>query len=89
VRTAIAVVGFGIGAVRLGPGTGAVWSEIALLVTGAIVVFVAFLRLRYVHKRISDEKQMPDDSPLADGLLLVLILALFGMLVAFACHVFI
>ena len=87
VRTAIAVVGFGIGAVRLSATPAPGWSEAVLLLSGAVVVVIAFIRLRHVRARIN-HKEVFDDDPLAsDGLLMALIVALFGMLAAFAVHI--
>lgn len=87
VRTAIAVVGFGIGAVRIGPATASGWSEAVLLLSGGAVIVIAFFRLRHVRKRITSQEVFDDDPLLADGLLLALIVALFGMLAAFAFHI--
>lgn len=87
VRTAIAVVGFGVAATRLGPNPVAGWSEALLLMSGAVVILIAFLRLRRVRARISAAAMLEDDALAADGLLMALIVALFGMLAAFALHV--
>lgn len=87
VRTAIAVVGFGVAAVRFGTNPAPVWSEVTLLVSGAIVVIIAFLRLRYVRARINAAEVFDDNPFAADGLLIALIVALFGMLAAFAVHI--
>ena len=84
VRTAIAVLGFGIGAKRINATTVPVWSEAALLFSGAVVVVIAYLRLRHVRRRISDREQFDDDPLMADGLLIARIVALFGMLAMFA-----
>ncbi len=87
VRTAIAIVGFGIAAMRIGPATASGWSEAVLLLSGAAVIVIAFFRLRHVRMRISAKEVFDDDPFLADGLLLALIVALFGMLTAFAFHI--
>lgn len=87
VRTAIAVVGFGIGVVRLNAGAAPGWSETVLLLSGAIVVVIAFLRLRHVRARINHKDVIDDDPFATDGLLIALIVALFGMLGAFAAHI--
>lgn len=87
VRTVIAVVGFGIASVRIGPNHVSGWSEAMLLISGAVVVVIAFLRLRHVRARINAEELFDDDPLAADGLLIALIVALFGMLGAFAIHV--
>lgn len=87
VRTAIAIVGFGLGAARLGPGPVPLWSEAALLVTGALVVGIAFVRMRRVRARIRAAAEVDDDALAADGLLMLLVAALFGLLAMFAAHV--
>ncbi|HBN29929.1 MAG TPA: DUF202 domain-containing protein [Rhodobacteraceae bacterium] len=83
VRTAIAIVGFGLAFSRIGAGNGTFWTEMALLSSGAFVVLVAFLRMRHVRRKIADMEQLDDDALAADGLLLVLVAGLFLMLGAF------
>lgn len=87
VRTAIAVTAFGLGAARLAPGTDAVWSELALLGSGGIVVLLAFMRMRRLKARIASANAEPEEGLAADGLLIALILALFAMLAFFGLHV--
>ena len=87
VRTAIAIVGFGLASARLGVQTAPIWSEIAMLVTGAVVVGIAFWRMRHVRKHILAAEQLDDDALPADGLLLLLVAALFGLLAMFVIHV--
>ena len=87
VRTAIAVVGFGIGATRIGVAQVSGWSEAALLFSGAIVVVIAYLRLRRVRHQIAAAEMFDDDPTIADGLLLALIVALFAMLASFTVHI--
>ena len=87
VRTAIAVVGFGIGATRIGSGQVTGWSEGALLFSGGAVVLIAYLRLRHVRRRIWAQEVFDDDPTVADGLLLALIVALFAMLAIFTVHI--
>ncbi len=86
VRTAIAIVGFGLAASRLGDGA-SFWPDLALIVSGALVVGLAYLRMRHIRKRISDNQQFDDDSAVADGLLVLLVVALFALLGVFAFHV--
>jgi putative membrane protein len=87
VRTAIAVVGFGLAAARLDDIATTLWSELLLLASGGLVIVVAYLRMMSVRRRIvSVDRQ--DDEPLpADTLLVLLIVALMLMLAMFAIHV--
>lgn len=87
VRTVIAIVGFGLGAARLGAQETALWSEVLLLLAGAMVVFLAFLRMRHVRRRIAAQETIEDDALPADTFLLALVAALFVLLAAFAAHV--
>ncbi len=87
VRTVVAVVGFGLAAARIGPGSASLWSEALLIGTGGIVVFIAFLRMRHLRRRI-DATEMTDNSAIpVDTLLLALVTAMFGLLAVFAIHV--
>lgn len=87
VRTAIAVIGFGLAAARLDDIPTTVWSEFLLLASGGLVIVFAYLRMLSVRKRIiSTDRQ--DDEPLpANTLLVLLIVALMVMLAMFAVHV--
>lgn len=87
VRTAVAIVGFGVAAARFGTTPVPVWSEIVLLVLGAMVVGLAFLRMRHVRARIIAADAVDDDPVPADGLLLLLVASLFGLMAVFAFHV--
>lgn len=87
VRTAMSVVGFGLAIARLGSPTPSPVTSIALLVSGATVILIAFLRMRLVRKRIRSDAVLDDNSTLADIFLLALVLALFVMLGSFALHV--
>jgi len=87
VRTSIAIVGFGMAAARLGDGQPQVWTEIPMLIAGAAVVFLAFLRMRRIKRRISAAEMLDDDAIPTDTLLLLLVAALFALLATFALHV--
>jgi putative membrane protein len=87
VRTSIAIVGFGMAAARLGDGQPQVWTEIMMLIAGAVVVFLAFLRMRRIKLRISAAEMLDDDAIPTDSLLLLLVAALFALLATFALHV--
>jgi len=86
VRTAVAVVGFGLAAARIGGQQPPLWSELTLLASGAVVVVIAYLRMRTLRRRISQDEEFDDDSLPADALLLLLVFALFAMLAMFAMN---
>ena len=87
VRTAVAIVGFGLAAARLGNGTVTGWSGYALFGAGATVVVVAWVRMRHARRRIDRAEDLPDADGRAEFFLLVLVLALFVLLGSFAFHV--
>lgn len=86
-RTAVGIVGFGLAAARLGSRPSPLWSEIPMLIAGAVVILIAWARMQHVRKRIDKPKSLPDDSTLTDLFLLLLIIALFVLLGSFAFHV--
>lgn len=86
VRTSVAVVGFGLAAARIGSQGTALWSELTLLGCGAVVVFIAYIRMRLLRKRISTDGDFDDESLPADALLLLLVIGLFAMLGMFAVN---
>jgi putative membrane protein len=87
VRTVIAIVGFGLAAARLGAVKTALWSEALMLGAGALVILLAFLRMRRVRRNIASAELINDTALTADALLLLLIAALFGLIAAFGIHV--
>ena len=87
VRTAVAIVGFGLAAARLGARAVPLWSTYLLFGAGAAVVVIAWLRMRHVRKRIDVEERLPDDDGPAEMFLLSLVMALFVLLGSFAVHV--
>jgi len=87
VRTAIAIVGFGLGAARLGGAEAALWSEVAMLIAGAVVIVLAWLRMRHRRARIASPDPTDDDPTFTDAFLLLLPAALFALLATFAIHV--
>jgi len=87
VRTAVAVVGFGLAFSRLGGTPQSIWSEAGLLLSGAFVVLVAFVRMRHVRAKIIAVKEIDDDTMLADVLLLLLVAGLFVMLLLFVGYI--
>ncbi|EEB84612.1 YidH family protein [Roseobacter sp. GAI101] len=87
VRTAVAIVGFGLAAARLGAKNVPLWSTYLLFGAGAAVVIIAWLRMRHVRKRIDLKESLPDDDGPAEAFLLLLLMALFVLLGTFAVHV--
>ena len=87
VRTAVAIVGFGLAAARLGNQPSPLWSEVLMLSAGASVIIIAWLRMRHLRKRIDRPEKLPDDSAAAELFMLLLIVALFILLGSFAIHV--
>ena len=87
VRTAIAVVGFGLAAARLSDDVTTVWSELLLLGSGGLVILVAYLRMLSLRRGIVSVEQQDDKPVPADSLLVLLVAALMIMLAMFAVHV--
>lgn len=87
VRTVLAIIGFGLAITKIDGRTELFWSATSLLLTGAIVVILAYLRMRVLRSRIDAPGSSLDDTGLADGLLLALLLALFALMGVFALHV--
>ena len=86
-RTAMAVVGFGLVVARLGNLDSPLWSEVMLLAVGAVVVLLAFLRMRGICIRINAEETMNHTGVPADLLLMVLVADLFGLVAIFIVQV--
>lgn len=87
VRTAIAVVGFGLAAARLNDQPTSPWSEIALLVAGGVVVLLSYIRMQVQRRRINGQPQLDDQAEPVDLLLLALVFSLFALMIIFALHI--
>lgn len=87
VRTAMAVVGFGLAAGRLDGHHGSGETEIGLLLAGALVIILAYVRSRRLSKRIDSGEVELDDPPYADIMLMSMIGALFLLMGMFALNV--
>ncbi|MCB1329338.1 MAG: DUF202 domain-containing protein [Maritimibacter sp.] len=83
VRTAIAVVGFGIAGARLGGAVPAQWADILVLGAGALVIGLAYLRMLIVRRRIDSQDPSTDEATPADAILALLVIAFFVLLGAF------
>ncbi|HHS93787.1 MAG TPA: DUF202 domain-containing protein [Rhodobacterales bacterium] len=89
VRTAIAIVGFGIAGARLGLASGESqtpegWADAVVLIAGALVIALAWLRMRLIRARIDSPADVDDEAAPADAMLAVVIIAFFGLLASFA-----
>ncbi|MFZ7091304.1 DUF202 domain-containing protein [Primorskyibacter sp. 2E233] len=87
VRTAISVVAFGLALPRLQSAQSTTWSEVLLLLTGGLVILLAYIRMHTLRSQIAakaelDDKAMPRDIPL-----LLLVIALFSMLISFVFQI--
>ena len=87
VRTVIAVVGFGVAAAGLEGGPKSAGTEFAMLITGAIVLMLAFLRMCKISRRITEKQTLASVPAQSDALLLFLVFSLLALLCAFALHV--
>ena len=90
VRTTVAVVGFGIAGARLeaaASSSGSLppgWPDALVLAAGALVVALAYLRMRAIRRRIDSERTADDAAGPADALLALLVIAFFALLGSFA-----
>lgn len=84
VRTAIAVAGFGIAGARLGGAPAGGWADMLVLGTAALVVGLAWVRMLIVRRRIDSPEATTDEAAPADAMLVLIVLAFFGLLGAFA-----
>ncbi|MCB1397286.1 MAG: DUF202 domain-containing protein [Rhodobacter sp.] len=87
VRSVIAIEGFGIASARLGDGPAQAWTEVALLLAGAVVIALAFVRMRRTRRRIEAEHLLELRGPSADAMLMLASAALFALIALFALHV--
>lgn len=87
VRTAVAIVGFGLAVARFGSTVTPVWSEIGLLVSGSALVLIAYARMFVVRRRIDRQEELDDASTGPDTLLVLLIAALFVMIGMFVANI--
>ena len=87
VRTSMAVVGFGLGAARLGNTPSQIESELLLLLSGELVILIAYSRMALLRRRINQSDELDDSAVAVDTLLVLLVIAMFIMLGMFAWHV--
>ncbi|KUJ84760.1 DUF202 domain-containing protein [Microbulbifer flavimaris] len=86
VRTAIAVVGFGLAAGRISGQPPSYWSEVALVVAGGFVILLSYLRMRRQRWQIDRDAGLVDEARSVDLLLVGLLFSLFALIVFFARH---
>lgn len=90
VRTTIAVVGFGIAGARLGVGSGGNgaqpfgWIDALVLGAGALVVALAYIRMRIIRHRIDSATEADDEATPADAMLALVVIAFLALLASFA-----
>nr|WP_294848407.1 DUF202 domain-containing protein [uncultured Sphingomonas sp.] len=87
VRTAMAVVGFGLAAARLGGSHENLLTELALVIVGGLVMVLAYLRMQVIKKRIDAAEAEPDDPTMGDRLMLMLIGSFFALMAIFVVHI--
>ena len=73
VRTAMAIVGFGLVVARLGNLDTPLWSEVALLAVGGLVMLHAFSHVCIVRFRINANEKITYTGVSADLLLMFLV----------------
>ncbi|MCL6282209.1 DUF202 domain-containing protein [Ruegeria sp. 2012CJ41-6] len=88
VRTVIAIIGFGVVATRFNDQATTFWTEMLMLGAGALVLLLAYIRMRRMHRRIASKTPTDDYEDSADVFLLVLVASLFALLGAFVLHVY-
>ncbi|WP_226661567.1 YidH family protein [Microbulbifer aggregans] len=86
IRTATAVVGFGLAIGRLGHQTPSPWTEIAMLVTGGLVIVFSYLRMRTKQKEIDTPAEFTAEERPFDLLLLALVCSMFALIAFFTLH---
>ncbi len=90
VRTAIALVGFGLAIEKLaGSGTDATSqaSALGLIAVGAVVIVLAFVRLRRLKVLIDATESEEANISRGDGLLAAIVVGLAGLMVLFVLHI--
>jgi len=87
-RTAIAIVGVGLTAAKLTRADIPGWSDLAMVLSGGVVVILAFVRMRMLRALI-DAEEAPDEKGTnwPDLLLFALVIALMVLLGIFILHV--
>ncbi|TMV08456.1 DUF202 domain-containing protein [Ruegeria sediminis] len=87
VRTAIAIMGFGIGIERLVTKNVAIWSEVLLLGAGAVVILLAYVRMRHLRGMILRSEMIDQEATPSETLLLLLVASLIALLGVFVFHI--
>lgn len=87
VRTAMAVVGFGLAASRLKDKAPDATVDLALLVAGGLVIILAYLRMRLLKRRIDASQTLDDDAAVGETLMILIIGSFFALMVLFFIQV--
>ena len=86
IRTATAVVGFGLAIGRLGSQAPWPWTEIAMLFSGGLVILLAYLRMRCKQREIDTATEYSKEERPFDLLLLALVCSMFALIAFFTLH---
>ncbi|WP_078085846.1 YidH family protein [Microbulbifer mangrovi] len=86
IRTATAVVGFGLAIGRLGDQLPSPWTEIAMLISGGLVILLAYLRMRSKQREIDSTTEQAREERPFDLLLLALVCSMFALIGFFTLH---
>lgn len=87
VRTAIAIMGFGLAAAHLSDQPVNGKTEILMLIAGVMVIACAYVRMRHFRKLIAKSNEFGQKEMPRDTLLLALIVFLAMLLGTFVVHV--
>ena len=87
VRTAIAIMGFGLAAAQFSNRNVDTKTEILKLAAGGLVILCAYIRMRHLRALIAKNEKLGQGDILSETLLMVLIALLVLLLSTFALHV--
>ncbi|PIL17481.1 hypothetical protein P775_24135 [Puniceibacterium antarcticum] len=62
----MSIVGFGLAAARLSSEKALIWSKVLMLVSGGVVILLAYLRMRHVSARIRAAEEVTDTALATD-----------------------
>ena len=89
VRTAIAIVGFGLLVAKINPGTqdSKVLSASALLIFGTVLIIAATLRFLMIRKLIRDNNHQSNTPVLLDIALAIMFCMMMATILVFGIHI--
>ncbi|KEO60600.1 YidH family protein [Thioclava indica] len=87
-RTAIAIVGVGLTAAKLTGTSVPLWSDLAMIGTGGVVVVLAFIRMHLLRRRIDADEELDQLSRnWPDVVLVALVISMIVLTGIFVIHV--